>query len=292
MSNPCRLDEESGVLGNYSDEIGGVGGPDPDPWHEPHNGLLLNEVPFRIDLTAELGPVEDRLALPLARGGVAQVRAALIANVIYAQLRSPETWLFYSRDRNHYAERALARRYTSRCHTYANTMAAIESLSAVGLIEERRTVPSPTAKYRSRVRASASLLKSLEGVDLRFNVKPFEVIVLRDARGHPLDYRDTNRSCAWRDEVHLQNEFLASCEVRVDHPQALYDKNGFLRLGQRWLDPRRKHYRRIFSGDWRFGGRWYGHSGNLLSNDIRKCPLCVMKNCPHARLMVSVDGWR
>ena len=29
-----------------------------------------------------------------------------------------------------------------------------------------------------------------------------------------------------------------------------------------------------------------------LSNDIRKCPLCVMKNCPHARLMVSVDGWR
>lgn len=40
------------------------------------------------------------------------------------------------------------------------------------------------------------------------------------------------------------------------------------------------------------GQSWYP----TLSNAIRNCPLCVMKNCPHHRAMISVEGcfrrWR
>jgi hypothetical protein len=35
-----------------------------------------------------------------------------------------------------------------------------------------------------------------------------------------------------------------------------------------------------------------GHgTRGLMSNAIRNCPLCVMKNCPQLGFMISVEGW-
>ena len=270
-SNPDESTGGAHLTVNFVDEVRSVRGPEPDPWHEPHKGRLLNEVPFRTELTVGEWPLAERLALTPARRGVADARSALIANVMYADARSAETWVFYSRDRNHYAERARARRYTCRWYTYANMMPAVESLEEAGLLYHQKTAPSPRPMYRSRIRASALLLKSLEGVYLPFVVEPREVIILRDARRLPIGYRDSKRICAQRDDVIAHNEFLASFDIRVDHADARYDEKGFLRLESHWLDPRRKFYHRIFTERWSSGGRWYGPFWQSLPGNIRRC---------------------
>jgi hypothetical protein len=88
---------------------------EPDPWCPPHKGLLAGEVPFRNDLVLQLMDlIEGGLGLRPARKGLREACGALIANVLYAFARAPETWVFYSRDWNHYAACARARRYTPR----------------------------------------------------------------------------------------------------------------------------------------------------------------------------------
>ncbi|WP_456763900.1 transposase [Bradyrhizobium sp. USDA 4463] len=38
------------------------------------------------------------------------------------------------------------------------------------------------------------------------------------------------------------------------------------------------------------GGLCAAKSRHNLSNAFRNCPLCVTKNCPHHRVMISVEG--
>ena len=243
--------------------------PGADPWYESGRGLLSNEVPFRPDLNLrQPESIEKRLALKLARKGVRAALCALIANLIYAYARAANTRVFYSRNRNHYAE--LVRRYSPSYYTFANMMAAVASLEEAGLIEHEKTAPSPNAICRSRIRATAALLNLLGDLSPDLVITPREEIILRDAAKRHRDYSDTERICAMRKDVIAHNEFLACADIRVDHPSARYDEGGFLRVQDRWLDPRRRTYYRVFNCDWNRGGRWYGPFWQGLSNRFRK----------------------
>jgi hypothetical protein len=81
-----------------------------------------------------------------------------------------------------------------RHYTLANVLAAIDSLEAAGLIEHHKTAPSPTAKYRSRVRASKSQLHRLGLPSAAYFVfTRRELIVLRDKDGDLAEYTDSRR---------------------------------------------------------------------------------------------------
>lgn len=238
------------------------------PWSESGRGLLANEVPFRRDLNLRrLDLVEERLALKSMRKAVRRARGAVIANAIYAFAWSPDTWVFYSRDRNHYAEQA--RRYSPSYYTYENMMRAVASLEAAGLIEHKRTSPSPSAMCRSRIRAAGALHELQVELCTDLIVAQHEEIILRDGvKGH-CDYRDSDRICAMRKDVIAHNDFLARADIRLDHPSAYYDEHGFLRVQDRRLDPRLRAYYRVFNRHWSQGGRWYGPFWQGLPSKFR-----------------------
>jgi hypothetical protein len=269
-----------------------------DPWHRPRRGLLANEVPLRSELSlSPASVIEEALGLNPKLQKQHRAAVCLLANALYGYARSPDTFIFYSRDRNHYAEASKRPRYFPRWYSRRQVVAAIETLEHAGLIDHRHTEPSPNAEYRSRFSASEQLVSTIECASIAFVFKPSETIILRGAVGLPLNYRETDRTFKSRRDVETHNEFLTSFDIGIGHPDVIEDDRGFLRVGKCWLDPRRRSYRRIFNEKFCFGGRWYGpwwqnlpkkaRSGLLINGehtvelDYRAC---------HLRLLYALRG--
>ena len=118
-------------------------------------------------------------------------------------------------------------------------------------------------------RHSPLLLSVAECQRSQFLFAAREVIVLRDGGGRLVAYPETARTLGMRRDVLEHNEMLGSLAVRVLHPDATYDADGFLRVRGQWLDPGRCAYCRIFNGLWSCGGRWYGPFWQALPEDVR-----------------------
>jgi hypothetical protein len=121
-------------------------------------GLLDDELPLRPDLSIAPERLQS-LSLTLARKDVQQACCCIVANTIFAHWNGAK--VHYSRDNTFYAAvRASAPSWFSR----RVIVAAVDQLVACGLLEEWRTSPSPSAKYRSRLSATPKLIEAI-GVD-------------------------------------------------------------------------------------------------------------------------------
>lgn len=214
--------------------------------------------------------LEEKLGLVRAPAATTAARRSIISNVLYAHAQSSAIWVFYSRDQNYYATASQTRRYFPAHYTYDTMMAAVQSLEENGLIEHWRTAPSPTASHRSRLRASRLLLAQLKNYRPEFLSSPREVIILRDANRLLLDYEESDRVHDMRRDVCAHNEFLSGTDITLDRSTACSDEFGFLRIGDRWLDPKRRSYHRVFNRFWTRGGRWYGPFWQGLPKDVRE----------------------
>lgn len=258
----------TGAVGN-----GAMGGMPPvDPWHDrADRGRLANEVPFRPDLRLKgMQGLAERLALPVLEGAAGEARRVMLANVVYAAARGPETWVFYSRDWNFYADLPDTRASGS-FFALVPMRRAVQSLEAAELVEHRRTRPSPSAEFRSRLRAAPPLIRELgplRAVDFVF--EPASVIVLRDSEGHNRDFQESRDLRRIRRDIEAQNKYLRQFDIRVEHARARYDKHGFLFVDERWLNPYRKAFHRVFNGSFSRGGRWYGPFWQSLPSEVRK----------------------
>lgn len=199
---------------------------------------------------------DDPVYGALAALGPLKRKAALMAEAIIANFRMhPEAIVFYSRDTSHYSGRAV-RRYYPDYYTYASTLSAVGALAGAGLVEERRTAPSPQARKRSTLRAAARLRGLIEENPFKqLQSVATELIVLRTAgkgKRH-LPYDDTDAIRAMRADVQALNDFQASFSVDLigaacPHPM---------------LSLPARLYRRIFTGDFEHGGRWYAAWQNI-----------------------------
>lgn len=248
-----------------------IPGPQRDPWHRPQRGLLAYEVPLRSELSlSPASVIEEALGLNPTSKKQRCAAVGLLANALYGYSRSPDTFIFYSRDRNHYAKTRKRLRYFPTWYSRGNVLAAIEALEDAGLIEHRRTKPSPTAKHRSRFAASERLVSIVERTPVEFLFEPCEIIILRGADGLPINYPETDRTFKSRRDVKAHNEFLTNFDIGIDHPDTIEDARGFLRVGGCWLDTRRRSYRQIFNDRFCFGGRWYGTWWQNLPKKVRE----------------------
>ncbi|MGE0054499.1 MAG: hypothetical protein AB7S74_09845 [Hyphomicrobium sp.] len=245
-------------------------GSGPKIFYRSRTGLLAEEVPFRTDLSllqAQMVAAHLGLADALVRKNCAQ--NAILANVLYVHAQCAGNRVFYSRDRNFYAE--IDSRYAPPFYTYSRMLEGVAELEAAGLIESIKTSPSPVAKYRSRIRASDMLLGKTAEIGVDFSVSPREVIILKSVTGQLLPYDNSSDEIInRRRDVLEHNAFLESVDIRVVHPEAHYDECGFLSIRDRRLDPRMRKYYRVFNGGWSSGGRWYGPYWQGLPKDIRK----------------------
>lgn len=273
-----------------------IRGSEPAQWYRLRSGLLCNEVPLRPNLGLKKAEaLEEKLGLVRAPTATTAARRSIIANVLYAHAQSPAIWVFYSRDRNYYASQT--RRYFPAHYTYATMMGAVQSLEEHGLIEHRKTVPSPVASHRSRLSAGPLLLAQLKNYHPEFLSSPREVIILRDASRLLVDYAESDRVHDMRRDVCEHNELLSGADITLDRSTAYYDEFGFLRIEDRWLDPKRQSYHRVFNGSWTRGGRWFGPFWQGLPKQDREHLLingepvveCDYRAC-HLRLLCARAG--
>lgn len=166
---------------------------------------------------------------------------------------------------------SLPGRYRSKdpLFTWHFVTRAIDALCAAGLIiHERGTWRRNCAGQQSVAKSTAeltALLRPLINVlEPRGVPGPDEVIVLRDRSDkQPIDYDDTPKTRKMRDEVHRINQALGRLEVRHHGHKVVISKG-----------------RRIFSGSFDLGGRFY-----LVGRSIQG-----MSSRTRAELTFVVDG--
>jgi hypothetical protein len=198
-------------------------------------------------LTLNWAPVErdayDCLGLPGLGRLAMKARAQIITEVLVAGDRS----ISYSRNKNFYND---SQRYYRPTYSYRAIIPAIDQLAAAGIIEHEKMPPGHRG-FQSRFRAAPDLLKELAAVEVQY--RPLELIVLRDADGNPVDYRDNRETRAMRKRLAELNEALLSQQVGLG--------NRIIREGDQ-LDSggrAQAQLHRVFHrGDFANGGRFYG----------------------------------
>src|SRR5436190_6315032 len=225
------------------------------------SGHLTHELPLRPDLSVA-PQIMRRLPFVAAREEVQQAGRCVVANALLAH------WcvgtVFYSRDTTFYAAvRAGVPCWFSR----SAIVAAVEQFVTDGFLEQRRTAPSPCARYRSRFRATSKLIAALGPISvsdlLRAKTPP---IILR---GHDdrsvldpvavLNEADLAELRRMSVDVEQHNEFLSGFDVRLDECAAEVLPTGLVRVAaDAYLNPQMRAYYRVFNGDLQHGGRWYG----------------------------------
>jgi hypothetical protein len=198
--------------------------------------LTMNWAPVGRDAYGSLGL---RDLGPLAM----KARAQIITEALVAGSR----FISYSRRRSFYTD---SQRYYRSTYSFRGIIPAVDQLAAEALIEHEK-VPPGHRGFQSRFRATPDLLKELSDVDVQY--KPLELIVLRDAAGNPVDYRDSRETREMRRHLTELNDALLSQQV------GLGDR--IIREGDRLDNGGRAQaqlHRVFHRGDFANGGRFYG----------------------------------
>lgn len=174
------------------------------------------------------------------------------AAIILALVTAGDAWTSYSRAKDHYAQ---SKRYRSPLYTYASVVGAVDRLSAQGLIYHDRA-PRGRLGWQSAMKATPELIgrtsQVLEGLPPLEIARPTELIILRDADGVEVDYRDTRATDRMRRLTAAFNEMVQSCAL----------SEPILRAPMR----------RIFNETFRRGGRFYamGNSWQNMKKEARR----------------------
>jgi hypothetical protein len=186
----------------------------------------------------------ERLGLPdLDSENAMRAREQIIAEALAAGPR----WISYSRRRAFYATH---KRYWRSTYAYRAILPAVDQLAAEGLLIHNR-MPSGHRGYQSRFRASSALVSELKDAALLY--EPLEIILLRDADGDLVDYRDNRKIRAMRRRLRDLNAGLTSQQIAVNGQ--IIREGDTLDNGGR----ARAQMHRVFNrGDFELGGRFYG----------------------------------
>ena len=221
-----------------------------------NRGLCSNETPLRHDL--KLGAGVPSIRTTEANARIKAAMNCIVANLIYAGWRNEE--VFYSRDNSYYA---ATRSFAPPWFTRSSIVVAVAMLVDGGYAEESRTLPSPSATYRSRLRATTKLMdyatRCLSLASLHWDYSP--PVVIRGRRGNHLPSQLLGQNDlikAIELDVEEHNRFLASFEVRLSGGGVEELPSGVIAIDTLRLDPTRRRYVRIFNEDLNHGGRWYG----------------------------------
>jgi hypothetical protein len=199
-------------------------------------------------LTLNWAPTEpdayDCLGLPaLNNRNAIKARTQIITEALAAGNR----FISYSRAMHFYTH---VQRYYRPTFTYRSILPAVDQLAAAGLIEHEKMQPGHRG-FQSRFRASAALLNELAQVPVVY--RPLEIIVLRDADGNPVDYRDNRETRAMRKRLAELNDALLSQQIGIGE-RIICEGDRLDNGGRAQVQMHRVFHRGHFDN----GGRHYG----------------------------------
>jgi hypothetical protein len=203
---------------------------------------------------------------------VQEACSCILANAILAHWQGAR--VFYSRDNTFYAAvRAGVPSWFSR----SIVVSAVNQVVAFDLVEDWPTSPSPQALYRSRLAATPKLVGAM-GLDdvsaLVWREPPPVILRCRADRRilNPTDVLNGDElgelRCIERD-VEEHNRFLSGYEISFPPEVAEIVPTAFVKVVGTYVAPRCRYYYRVFNGDLRHGGRWYGPFWQNLPSGAR-----------------------
>jgi hypothetical protein len=216
----------------------------------PHTGTGDDEIERQRHLSLRWQPRRHWPALRKEFGGDETMSAVILA------LATARDWVSYSRSKSHYG---LPRRYHNPLYSYRRIVGAADRLDALGLIEHDRTPPGVRG-WQSSMKATDELIAITNKIISAGRLepaKPPDGILLRDADGALIDYRDTASTMRMRQKLDEINKALAAADISDNVVAPLV---------------------RIFNRNFERGGRFYAQGGGWQS----------MKK--EARRRITIDG--
>ncbi|RVO31645.1 hypothetical protein [Sinorhizobium meliloti] len=211
--------------------------------------------------SGELAAVLDLPEMPTKAGQ--QVIEAITADAILSAHLYPGRRVSYSRRAQHWANRV---RYTGPGFKGGNVAMAVDKLVERGiLIEHDRRPPGRRGKQSSYL--PNPMLAAFEMPKL--NKQKGEAIILKDAQGNLIGYKDTVETRDQRYMLDKVNGVLSRTDFRIDR-EGVVDEGQWLRIDDYLVFPTQTSLHRIYNGGWSLGGRFYGAFWqNMRSEDRR-----------------------
>jgi len=185
------------------------------------------------------------------------MRSIMAASVLAGRA---EEWVSYSRRRQWYRG---PRRYQGTAYTYDRITSAVDELLQLGLIEDERARPGDHRRTgrQSRMRATPKLIEAFAGITFEFDVR--ETLRMRDVNGDPVDYRDTAKTAAMRNDLECLNRAMAQTRIELPGEGVVIEGNLMRVDGAIIRMTSAPVFYRIFSrGKWTCNGRiqWWGQN--------------------------------
>ena len=188
---------------------------------------------------------------PIQRTYQQQLRDCL--RIVLINLINANAFLSYSRDDH-------AKEYKSDKYSAKNIRKVVDFLASAKLVENKPGYflsQNPESSRMSRIRCRYGLKKLFKKYevnqnDILINTKK-DLIVLRDESKQPISYPETSFTKSAKQNLKKINELSAH------HP--IVDGNG------RYIHRKAQH--RVFNGDFKHGGRFYGGGWQSLSGNER-----------------------
>ncbi|MGO7727943.1 hypothetical protein [Rhizobium leguminosarum] len=211
--------------------------------------------------SADLAVLLDLPEMPTKAGQ--QVIEAITADAIVSAHLYPGRRVSYSRRAQHWANRV---RYAGAGFTRDNVTLAVDKLVEKGiLIDHDRRPPGSRgtqSSYLPNTMLAAFAMPTL-------NKQRGEAIILKDAHGNLIGYKDTVETRDKRYMLDKVNGVLSRTDFRIDR-EGIVDEGQWLRIGDYLVFPTQTSLHRIYNGGWTRGGRFYGAFWqNMRSEDRR-----------------------
>ena len=208
----------------------------------------------------------DALRLPHARKDKAAARAAILLDAML-EARGAGRLIAYSRNKDFYR---TPRRYRLTAFSYRNVVGSVDELVAMGWLGTWIVPKHSKTGWQSVLWAPPALL---EAVSLPKQViyAPGQLIRLRDADKRLIDYRETAFTRKKRRNLQGLNESLAELDITL--PGAELRQNCLIFRGKDGVSAvnmARNQLYRVFNGNFRQGGRSYGHFVQGIPSEERK----------------------
>ena len=208
----------------------------------------------------------------------------VLLNLYYAYSLDPEMWVMFYRGSDYFQQ---GKRYNRLFIKQDILLATVDKLFALDYIEH---VPGfndrrPGGKaFCSKMKATPKLIDLIEKQHgMNFNMigkyAPDELIVLRDADGKDIDYKDTAELIRMRYALEAYNKLLGETYIDIHFEasdiqakiDALHKKTGLPKDYRLVINLTNKRVRRIFNkSTFSKGGRFYGGWWQNIPKELRQ----------------------
>jgi hypothetical protein len=240
---------------------------------------------------ADSEQADDLLHLSRRQRDEATARDYLIGAAIEQARQDPEKWISYSRRKQWYLDHSDRGLYWPVAGMYSAITSAVDHLAADGWLEHRK-VPPGNLGWQSSFRATPKLM----AVNLTLMFAPVERIILRDADGDPIGYKETREIDRMRRRLELFNESARALQISLNG-KIVREGEPIVIDGRVLVGAATSQLYRVFNLRFSWGGRFYGPWLQNTKKELRKSIL--INGCPvaepdfeahHARLLYDEVG--